>query len=141
MKSTSTLFSVFALLALGCLPARAQIGGICEANSYNCSTLTNYTWVSIYGTNLPTGSGAYVFEQAPGLVDGQFYEYEFEVAPSYDQSTQVNFYLDGYEGYTINNGQYTEIDYNVPWDFSVCYSNGSCTTSWSIVVYLSGSRP
>jgi|ERR1022692_1047389 hypothetical protein len=134
MKLKGTLFSASALLVLACMPLRAQrITGICEANSYNCTTLTDNTYVSIYGTNLPTGSNARVYIEYPLYYNGyDTYAYGY-LMPSFTSSTQTNFYLnEAAPGpplivYPI---------YNTNWTFAVCYLNGSCTQPWEIeVVY------
>jgi hypothetical protein len=133
MKLKLTLLLAVGVLALAAKPARAQrVSALCEANSGTCGTLTNGTYISAYGTNLPVGDTVYVYIIYPVIFsaplcddpseDCQGYVVQY-FTPTYTSSTQTNFYLD------ITASAATPIFNQLfpPWFFQICYYGGACT--------------
>ena len=124
------------------IPAFAQttIGGVCENESYQCSDLTAYTWLSMYGTNLPDSSSTVVGiayscdDSSSGDLCGSYFEDGgTDQTYWYNSTTQINFYMlvpsspTPYWG-----GPPTYL-----WGFGVCtaYGSGNCTedlTSYTV---------
>jgi len=139
VKTQLILALAVAAILLGiAAPAGAQqINGVLLNNSYFNATWNS--WDSIYGTNLPTASGTYVYLTYPSSYIGGFGgDYSYINASTthqtywYDSATQINVYLyaqNNYGGHA-QPGCVAEFGGSVCDTIAVC-GGGVCTNTFT----------